>query len=107
MFTLLASRGLASLTAIVSTIALWFAMSFTSSSLSATPFSKVLSELQRADSMQLKIVRDGNSADVWIRSPGLVRYQESAQNIRSPPVRGCGRSTKHRTRWRNLIRRGS
>ncbi len=79
MFTLLASRGLASLTAIVSTIALWFAMSFTSSSLSATPFSKVLSELQRADSMQLKIVRDGNSADVWIRSPGLVRYQESAQ----------------------------
>ncbi len=41
MFTLLASRGLASLTAIVSTIALWFAMSFTSSSLSATPFSKV------------------------------------------------------------------
>ncbi|MBL8817930.1 MAG: hypothetical protein JNL58_18035 [Planctomyces sp.] len=78
MFTLLASRALASIAAIASTIALWFAVSFSTPTVIATPFSKVLSELQRADSIQLKIVREDTIADVWIRTPGLVRYQESS-----------------------------
>ena len=79
MITLLASRSLATIVAIVSAIALWFNLSPTSSALSATPFSKVLSELRGANSLQLKISKDGVAANVLVRAPGLLRWEESAQ----------------------------
>lgn len=79
MLTFLASRGLASVVALASAIALWLNLSPTTSALNTTPFSRVLSELRRASSLQLKISKDGQSADVWVRPPGLVRWEESPQ----------------------------
>ncbi len=70
---------MASIAAFASTVALWFAIASPGSTVNATPFSRVLSELQRAESIQLQITREGNIANVWIRSPGLVRYEESPQ----------------------------
>ena len=79
MLTLLASRSLAGLVAIVSAIALWLNLTPTTSALGTTPFSTVLSELRSASSLQLKISKEGQSADVWVRAPGLVRWEESPQ----------------------------
>jgi len=77
MLTLLASRTLARLVAITSAVVLWLSLSPTNAALSTTPFSDVLDELRSAKSLQLKIRREGRSADVWVRSPGLVRREES------------------------------
>ena len=79
MITLLASRSLATAVAIMSAIALWLNLSPTSSALNATPFSKVLSELRSATSLQLKVSKDGVAANVLVRTPGLVRWEESPQ----------------------------
>ena len=79
MLTLLASRSLAGLVAIASAIVLWLNLAPTTSALSKTPFSTVLSELRSAASLQLKVSKEGQSADVWVRAPGLVRREESPQ----------------------------
>ena len=79
MIILLASRGLAGLVAMASAVALWLSLAPTTSALSSTPFSTVLSELRSASSLQLKVSKEGQSADVWVRAPGLVRREESPQ----------------------------
>ena len=79
MIMLLASRGLAGLVAVVSAVALWLTMTTNSPALSTTPFSNVLSELRNAGSLQLRVNKEGQSADVWVRAPGLVRWEESPQ----------------------------
>ena len=79
MIIFLASRGLAGLVAMASAVVLWLSLAPTTSALSSTPFSTVLGELRSASSLQLKVSKDGQSADVWVRAPGLVRREESPQ----------------------------
>ena len=79
MIMLLASRGLAGLVAVASGVVLWLTMTTDSPALSTMPFSTVLSELRSASSLQLRISKEGQSADVWVRAPGLVRREESTQ----------------------------
>ena len=79
MMILLASRGFAGLIATASAVLLWLSLAPSTSALSTTPFSSVLAELQRSSSMQLKLNKNGRSADVWIKTPGLLRLEESPQ----------------------------
>ncbi|MEX2287409.1 MAG: VIT domain-containing protein [Planctomycetaceae bacterium] len=75
----LALRGLAVLAAAVAGLALWLG-NWTSSSVSgAVPFSKVLEELRGAQTLQFQVVKDGRAAEVWVRAPGLVRWEDSPQ----------------------------
>ena len=79
MIMLLATRGFAGIVAVASAVVLWLTATHNSSALSTTPFSTVLSELRSASSLQLKVSKDGQSADVWVRAPGLLRREESPQ----------------------------
>ncbi|MEJ7590067.1 MAG: VIT domain-containing protein [Planctomycetaceae bacterium] len=79
MIMLLATRGFAGIVAVVSAVVLWLTATHNSSALSTTPFSSVLSELRSASSLQLKVSKEGQSADVWVRAPGLLRREESPQ----------------------------
>ncbi len=79
MMILLASRGIAGLIATASAVLLWLSLAPSTSALSTTPFSSVLAELQRTSSMQLRLNKNGRSADVWIKTPGLLRREESPQ----------------------------
>ncbi len=79
MMMVLASRGLAGMVAVISAVVLWLTVISSSSALSTTPFSSVLNELRSASSLQLKVSKSGRSAEVWVRAPGLVRWEESPQ----------------------------
>ncbi|HKD38078.1 MAG TPA: hypothetical protein VKB78_14795, partial [Pirellulales bacterium] len=48
----------------------------------AALFSEVLDELREQKTLELKVTKEGKSADVWIRAPGLVRWQDSPQRYK-------------------------
>jgi Vault protein inter-alpha-trypsin domain/von Willebrand factor type A domain len=48
----------------------------------AVPFSAVLEDLRGANTLQLQVTKEGRSAQVWIRAPGLVRWEDSPQQYR-------------------------
>lgn len=48
----------------------------------AVPFSEVLQELKEAQSLQLELVKQGQTSEVWVRAPGLVRVDETPQRYR-------------------------
>ncbi|MDB5388719.1 MAG: Vault protein inter-alpha-trypsin, partial [Planctomycetaceae bacterium] len=48
----------------------------------AVPFSEVLSELREAQSLHLELVKEGQTTEVWVRAPGLVRLDETPQRYR-------------------------
>ncbi|HZZ27728.1 MAG TPA: VIT domain-containing protein [Pirellulales bacterium] len=48
----------------------------------APQFSQVLDDLRAAKTLELKVTKDGQSADVWIQAPGLVRWEDSPQKYR-------------------------
>ncbi|MEX1098240.1 MAG: hypothetical protein WED34_19505 [Planctomycetales bacterium] len=47
-----------------------------------TTLGSVLDRTASAGALQLKAVRDGAEADVWVRGPGEVRWQESPSRYR-------------------------
>ncbi|HTN75869.1 MAG TPA: VIT domain-containing protein, partial [Pirellulaceae bacterium] len=49
---------------------------------SATTFDKVLAKLRSATSLELRIIKPNETATVWVRSPGLVRYDDAPQQYR-------------------------
>ncbi|MGC4002233.1 MAG: hypothetical protein QM811_03440 [Pirellulales bacterium] len=57
-------------------------MNFHPTAANEVPFAEVLAKLRAAHSLELRIDRDGRSASVFIRAPGLVRYEESPQCYR-------------------------
>ncbi|MBC7816726.1 MAG: hypothetical protein IAG10_07555, partial [Planctomycetaceae bacterium] len=75
----LALRGLAGLTASAAIIVVWLMTSVPTSLSGAVPFSEVLAELRGAETLQFRLSKDGRSAEVWVRAPGLVRKEESPQ----------------------------
>jgi Flp pilus assembly protein TadD len=48
----------------------------------AAPFSEVVDELRGQKTLELKVTKEGKSADVWICAPGLVRWQDSPQRYK-------------------------
>ncbi|HEY2148577.1 MAG TPA: VIT and VWA domain-containing protein, partial [Pirellulales bacterium] len=48
----------------------------------AAPFSEVLDELRAQKTLELKVTKEGKAAEVWIRAPGLVRWQDSPQRYK-------------------------
>ncbi len=45
----------------------------------AAPFSQVIDKLRAADTLHFQVVRDGQTSEVWVRSPGLLRREETPQ----------------------------
>lgn len=78
MFTF-ALKGLVGLLASTAALIAWFSLSPPNAVVAATPFSEVLAELREAKTLQLRVSKSGESADVWVRAPGLVRREESPQ----------------------------
>ncbi len=75
----LALRGLAVLAATAAAVAGLFTFAPSNSLSGATRFSEVLKELRDAKTLQLQVTKDGKTAEVWVRAPGLVRWQETPQ----------------------------
>ena len=73
-------RSLLALSAAVAGVAVW--LSSSPESLNAAPFSKVLDRLASVDSMQLRLVSQGQNVDVWVRSPGQVRIDDAPTRYR-------------------------
>lgn len=76
----LATRTVFSAVALVVSGLLWF---FAGVDVEAdSTLGKVLDETRKAKSLQLKVVRDGDLADVWMHEDGRLRYEESPTNYR-------------------------
>ena len=48
----------------------------------APQFSQVLDDLRSAKTLELKVTKDGHAADVWVRAPGSVRWEDSPNKYR-------------------------
>ena len=48
----------------------------------SVPFGEVLEKLRGADSLRLQVLRNDAQAHVWVRRPGLVRWEESPERYR-------------------------
>ena len=75
----LAIRGLCVSSAVAAMLAAWLVPMNPGSVSNAAPFSQVIDELRGANSLHLQVVRDGRTAEVWVRAPGLVRKEETPQ----------------------------
>jgi Flp pilus assembly protein TadD len=71
-------RAFVALAAVV-LIAVFAFNPFTATTVSGAPFSQVLKSLRQADTLRLEVVRGDRQAQVWIRRPGLLRFEESPQ----------------------------
>jgi hypothetical protein len=80
MFTL-AIRGLAVAAASAAAIVAWLNLG-SPSAVRGAPFSDVVAELRSATTLELRITKEGHAAEISIRAPGLVRYEESPQRYR-------------------------
>lgn len=78
MFTL-ALKSFVGLVASTAALIMWFGLAPVNPAIGATPFSEVLAELRQAQTLQFKVSKSGESADVWVRAPGLVRREETPQ----------------------------
>jgi hypothetical protein len=74
-------RGLAALAATVAAIFVGQQV-LTNNPASGAPFSKVLESLRSAKSLELRVTKDGKSAQVLVRAPGLVRFEDSSEQYR-------------------------
>jgi tetratricopeptide (TPR) repeat protein/outer membrane lipoprotein-sorting protein len=75
---LFSSRIVVCLTALVLGSLAWFSTGVEQPA-DAASFEAVLAKVAEAETLQFKISRDGIDADVWVRQPGDVRWQESPQ----------------------------
>ncbi len=75
----LAIRGLCVASAAVAMLVAWLVPIHEGGVSNAAPFSQVIDELRGANSLHLRVVRDGRTAEVWVRAPGLVRKEETPQ----------------------------
>ena len=77
----LALRGFAALAASAAIIAVSLLMPQPKPVIAgAIPFSEVLAELRGAETLQFRLVKNvRDTAEIWVRAPGLVRKEESPQ----------------------------
>jgi len=78
MFTL-ALRGSLVLSAATALLIAWLTPFGEKSVSGGVPFSAVLDELRGASTLHLQVERSGQTADILVRAPGLVRWQDSPQ----------------------------
>lgn len=78
MFTL-AVRGILAISASVALFAAWVNPLAPRSVSGAVPFSTVLEELRGASTLHLQLAKSGQTSEILVRAPGLVRKQESPQ----------------------------
>lgn len=76
----LATRAAVSVTALVVSGFVWFFAGLDAEADST--LGKVLDETRRAKSLQLKVARDGDLADVWMHEDGRLRYEVSPTSYR-------------------------
>lgn len=79
MFTL-ALRGSLVLSAAAALLMAWLTPLGEKSVSGGVPFSVVLEELRGASTLHLQVEKSGQTADILVRAPGLVRWQESPQH---------------------------
>ena len=77
MFTLVL-RGSLALSATVGLLAIWM-NPFVAQTVSGAPFSTVLQELRGATTLLLQLEKGGQTSEILVRAPGLVRKQETPQ----------------------------
>ena len=58
----------------------WY--NFKTTEATEVPFAEVLANLREAKSLELRVERDGQTANVFVRAPGLVRYEETDKRYR-------------------------
>lgn len=78
MFTL-AFRGFCLASAMAAMLFAWLAPINQNGVSHAAAFSEVIDAVRSASSLHLQVVRDGQTAEVWVRAPGLVRREQTAQ----------------------------
>jgi tetratricopeptide (TPR) repeat protein len=78
MITLIV-RGSLALSAVVALVAVWLNPFVPPAVNAAIPFSKVLEELRGASTLHLQLEKSGQTSEILVRAPGLVRKQESPQ----------------------------
>lgn len=66
--------------AVLIAVGIWF--SGQPSQASPPKLGDVLSRLEAADDLQLQVTRDGATANVWVKQPGLVRWEDSPSQYR-------------------------
>ncbi|MBS0205608.1 MAG: hypothetical protein JSS49_22120 [Planctomycetes bacterium] len=74
-----AFRGSLALVAAVAAVAVWLGSTVSPSVAEGTPFSVVLEELRGASTLHLQLHQAGQTSEILVRAPGLVRKQETAQ----------------------------
>lgn len=80
MFTY-AIRSVAVVAASAAAIVVWFNLGNVNA-VSGAPLSDVLADLRTAKTLELRVVKDGHSAEVLVAAPGSVRYEDSPRNYR-------------------------
>lgn len=75
----LAIRGSLALSAAVALLAVWLTPFVPQVAGGPIPFSKVLEELRGASTLRLQLEKEGQTSEILVRSPGLVRKQDSPQ----------------------------
>lgn len=76
---LLAVRGLCVAAAAAAMLAAWLVPINQDGFSHAAPFSQVIDELRGASSLHLNVIRGDQTAEVWVRSPGLIRKELTPQ----------------------------
>lgn len=74
-----ALRAALLLVAVVAVVLAWLRPWSPESAAEGVAFAEVLEELRSAESLHLRVLKADESVEVWIRSPGLVRWEESPQ----------------------------
>jgi ferritin-like metal-binding protein YciE len=77
-----ATRAVALLAAMAALLIAWFNFGPSNAVGSATPFSEVLANLRTSHTLELKVTKDGQASQVWVRAPGLVRWEDSPTKYR-------------------------
>ncbi|HEY2838882.1 MAG TPA: VIT domain-containing protein, partial [Pirellulales bacterium] len=77
----LAFRGGAALLATAAAILLAWSF-WPTNSIGAPTFAKVIAGLRQAETLELRVIKPQQSAEVWVRAPGLVRWQETPERYR-------------------------
>jgi len=75
-------RAAAALAATAAVVAVYLGIGPTGALRGAVPFSTVLDDLRSAKTLQLRVSKEGRSAEVWVRAPGLVRWEDSPRQYR-------------------------
>ncbi len=78
----LAIRGLVAVAGLAAALVVGLNVSNRNHSVAATPFSEVLKNLRGQQTLELRVTKDGKSADVWVRAPGSVRWQDSPEKYK-------------------------